>query len=217
MIIGIVGDVCSGKSTVAKEFKKFGAVVFDADAVAKSFLEKIYVKRQLYKIFGPKVFVQKKGEKLANFSFSYNDLNNLSVDRRALAGIVFSNISLKCKLEEIIHPLVRKKMKLFIKTHKNKMIVLDIPLLVENKIYSLCDKIIFVKAGKGTLIRRLKERGMTMNDYLRRRKMQKKLRIKLKLSDYIIYNTGDLKCLKLQCKKLFRKLEEEYNEEKNRR
>lgn len=208
MIIGIAGDICSGKSTVSGEFRKLRAAVFDADKVAKFFLKKDFVKRKLFKICGEQIFIHHAKVK--------NSVENCQIDRKKLAEIIFTNPQLKKKVEKVIHPLVRKKMFAFIKKNKNKMVVLDVPLLFENGLHKLCDKVVFIKTRYSDVLKRLKKRKISLNDYFRRKKTQMDLNKKLKLCDYIIYNTGTLKNLKLQCKKLFKKIEEEQNEEKGR-
>ncbi len=207
MIIGIAGDICSGKSTVSNEFKKLGAVTFDADRIAKSFLEKDNVKRKLYKLFGKQIF------KYSN----KNNIKDIKIDRKKLAKIMFTDNKLKKKVENIIHPLVRKKMFDFLKKNNNRIIVLDIPLLFESGLNFLCDKIVFVRSRRSQVLERLKKRNMGVADYKARKKSQIPLNKKLKLSDYIIHNTYTLKCLKAECKKLFKKIEEEQNEKKVRK
>lgn len=207
MIIGITGDICSGKSTVSNEFKRLGAAVFDADKIAKSCLENSKVKIELFKLFGKQIF---------KFSTNRNNIKYQEIDKRKLAKIIFRNKNCKKKVEKIVHPLVRKEMFAFLKKNNNKIVVLDIPLLFESGLCFLCNKIVFVKSKYSQVLTRLKKRKMDVNDYKARKKAQMDLNKKLKLSDYIIYNTSTLKCLKSECKELFKKIEEEQNEKKIR-
>lgn len=208
MIVGIAGDICSGKSTVAREFEKLGAAVFDADKVAKNLLKNKTVKIKLFRLFGKDIFKNK--------NITVTNIKHTQIDKKKLAEIIFSNHKIRGKVEKIIHPLVRKKMYAFLKKNKNRIMVLDVPLLFEKGLNSLCDIIVFVKSKYSEILKRLKKRKLDFNDYLKRKKIQMDINKKLKLSDYIIKNTNTLKCLKLQCKKLLKKIEEDYNEKKSR-
>ena len=126
--LAVVGEIGSGKSYVAKQF---GYPVFDAD----SEVNKLYKKsRKCYK---------KLKKVLPNHITSYPIKKNKLAD-----AVMFNKNNLK-KIIKIVHPEIRKKMKNFIKKNKNKKIViLDIPLLIENKINKKSDVVVFVDAKK---------------------------------------------------------------------
>ena len=126
--IAVVGDIGSGKSYIAKQF---GFPVFNADIE----VDKLYKKnRKCYK---------KLKKTLPKHITSF------PIKKSNLAGAIMFNKNNLKKIIKIVHPEIRKKMKNFIKKNKNKkIVVLDIPLLMENKINKKNDIIIFVDAKK---------------------------------------------------------------------
>ena len=167
--IGILGDIGSGKSFIAK---KFGYPVFNADKE----VSKLYQKEK-------KIFIKLK-KKLPNYIFSF------PIKKKEISNAILKkDINLK-KIVKIIHPEIQKKMKLFIKKNKNKKIViLDIPLLLENKINHKRDILIFVQADKNEVIKRLKKRDNYSLKLLKKfKKIQLPLDYKKKKSRFIIKN-----------------------------
>ena len=136
--IGILGDIGSGKSYVAKNF---GYPVFNAD----SEVSKIYKKNK--KIFN------KLKKKLPRY------ISKFPIDKNEVSVAILSNKNNLKKIINIVHLEVRKQMKLFLKKNKNKKIlILDIPLLLENKIYKKKDILVFVDSPKKEIKKRLKKR-----------------------------------------------------------
>ena len=137
--IAIIGDIGSGKSFVAK---LFGYPVFDADKE----VSKIYKKN--------KNCFKKIKRKLPKFITSF------PIKKKELKEAVLENKNNLKKIGNIVHPEVRKNMNEFIKTNKEKKIlVFDIPLLLENKIYNKKNmKLVFVEAKKEDIIKKLKKR-----------------------------------------------------------
>ena len=179
--IGVIGDIGSGKSFVAK---LFGYPVFNAD---KEVL-KIYRKN--------KNCYNKLKKKLPKFIISF------PIKKKQLQNAVLENKKNLKKIVNIVHPIVRKKMNIFVKKNKNKkMIVLDIPLLIENKLNSKKNILIFVDAKKKDINERLKKR-INYNKKLVEnfRKIQKPLNKKKKLSTYIIKNNFKLSTVKKKVK-----------------
>ena len=167
--IGIVGDIGSGKSYVAKQF---GFPIFNADLE----VNKIYKKsRKCFKKF-------KKTFPNRIFSFPIN--------RRELSQIVIENKNNIKKINRIVHPEVRIKMNKFInKNKKKKAIILDIPLLLEGRINKKSDVLIFVDAKKKEINKRLKKRyNFNIGVFKKLKKLQLPLEIKKKKSNYIIIN-----------------------------
>ena len=167
--IGIVGDIGSGKSYVAKQF---GFPIFNADLE----VNKIYKKsRKCFKKF-------KKTFPNRIFSFPIN--------RRELSQIVIENKNNIKKINRIVHPEVRIKMNKFInKNKKKKAIILDIPLLLEGRINKKGDVLIFVDAKKKEINKRLKKRyNFNIGVFKKLKKLQLPLEIKKKKSNYIIIN-----------------------------
>lgn len=127
-IIGLSGGVASGKNFIADIFAKKGAVVFDADAEVHHLLKSDKSTINEVKENFPKSFINGK------------------IDRKTLGEIVFSNEKKLKILEKIIHPKIRENYKKFLKKAKKedkKIIVLNIPLLLESKEYK-CDYILSI-------------------------------------------------------------------------
>ena len=135
--IGILGDIGSGKSYVAKSF---GYPVFNAD----NEVGKLYKKDR--KIFNK---IKKALPKYINsFPINKNEISN---------AILFNKSSLE-KIVKIVHSEIRKKMDIFLNKNKNKkVIILDIPLLLENKINKKNDTLVFVQAKKLDILKRIKK------------------------------------------------------------
>jgi len=185
--LAVVGDIGSGKSHVAKQF---GYPVFNADFEVK----KLYKKsRKCYK---------KLKKALPNHITSY------PIKKKKLSdAIMFNKNNLK-KINKIIHPEIRKKMKNFIKKNKNKkIVVLDIPLLMENKINKRNDIIIFVDAKKKDINKRLKKRANFNAGIVKKlKRFQLHIEIKKKKSDYIIKNNFKIKSVKKDAKSLVKNI-----------
>ena len=160
--IGIVGDIGSGKSFVARQF---GYPVFDAD---KEVL-KIYKKN--------KNCFKKLKRRLPNF------IKTFPIKKNELKIAILKNKNNLKKIEKIIHPEVQKSMKKFIKFNNNKkMLIFDIPLIIENKIYKKKNiELVFVQAKTKDINKKLKQRD-NYNDKIvqKLRRFQTSLQIKKK-------------------------------------
>ena len=176
--IGIVGDIGSGKSFIARQF---GYPVFDAD-------------KQVSKIYKENNNCFKKlKKKLPNF------IKSFPIKKKELKKAVLNNKNNLKKIESIVHPEVKKYMKKFIKVNKNKKIlVFDIPLLIENKIYNKNKMVlVFVDAKKKDINKKLIKRKNYDEKIIKKlRKFQLPLEIKKKKSNYLIKN--DFKSLNLR-------------------
>ena len=175
--IGILGDIGSGKSFAAKQF---GSPVFNADRE----VEKIYKTDKLCYV--------KLNKKLPKYIKSY------PIKKKALGRAILENKNNLKKIVKIVHPLVRKKMNNFFKkNYKSKMVILDIPLLIENKMYDKNFVLIFIEAKKSHINKKLKERSnynrVLINNF---RKLQASTKTKKKLSHYVIKNNFKLLSIK---------------------
>ena len=167
--IAVLGDIGSGKSHVAKQF---GYPVFNAD----SEVERLYKKSR--KCFNK---LKKALPKyIISFPIKKNEISKAIMD---------NHVNLR-KVVKVIHPEVRHKMNKFVKKNrKKKIIVLDIPLLIENKINKKSDILIFVDAKKKEINKRLKKRSNFNLEIVKKlKKIQLPLEIKKKKSDFIIKN-----------------------------
>ena len=180
-VIGILGDIGSGKSFVAKQF---GCPVFNAD----NEVNKLYKKN--------KSCYKKLRNKLPKYIKSY-PINKAELNRAILAN----KYNLK-KIVSVVHPLVRSKMNNFLrKNNKKKLVVLDIPLLIENNLNKKKDILVFVESKKSQIISRLKKRKNYNKKIVENlRKLQKKLSYKKKLSTYTIKNDFKLLTIKKRVK-----------------
>ena len=167
--IGILGDIGSGKSYVAKQF---GCPVFDADAE----VTKIYKKN--------KNCFNKLKNKLPKYIYSF------PIKKNEIGKAIIENKNNLKKIIKIVHPIVRTNMNKFIKKNKKKkMVVLDIPLLLENKINKKNYILVFVDSNKKEIQKRLKKRTNYNSEILNKlKKIQLPLEIKKKKSKFSIKN-----------------------------
>jgi dephospho-CoA kinase len=180
MRVGLTGGVGSGKSTVAGMFAELGAVIIDADAIAREVVEPgtagfaAVVKR-----FGNDV-VREDG----------------SLDRPALAAIVFADEAQRQALNAIVHPLVGRRMaELMQAAPAGSVVVLDVPLLVENNSASGFDAVVVVEADRALRLARLGARGMSEDDARERMKAQASDEERRAVADEVIVNNGSLEDL----------------------
>ena len=167
--IGIVGDIGSGKSYVAR---KFGFPVFDADSeVSKIYRKSRKCFNKLKKIFPEHIF-------------------SFPIKRKELFSAIAEDKNNVKKINKIVHPEVRLRMNKFIKKNKKKKaIVLDIPLLLEGKLDNKNDILIYVEAQKKEINKRLKKRNnFNLEVFKKLRKLQLPLEIKKKKSKFILKN-----------------------------
>ena len=185
--IAILGDIGSGKSYVAKQF---GYPVFNADMeVAKLYKNSRKCYSKLKKALP---------DHITSFPVKKNELSK---------AIIASRYNLK-KIIKIIHPEVRYKMNNFIKKNRNKkFVILDIPLLIENKINKKNDILIFVEARKKEISKRLKKRhNINLKILKKLKKFQLPLELKKKKADFIIENNFRNNPVKKNVKRILRKI-----------
>ena len=169
IIIGILGEIGSGKSYVAKQF---GYPVFNADKE----VTEIYKKN--------KVCFNKLKKLLPN------NIKTFPIDKVELTNAILTNKKNIKKISKIVHPFVRKKMNLFLlKNQKRKIVILDVPLLLENKINNKNDILVFVDSKNIEIEKRLKKR-LNFNRKLinKFKKIQFSSSYKKKKSNFIIKN-----------------------------
>ena len=185
--IGILGDIGSGKSYVSKIF---GYPVFNADEE----VARLYKKDK-------KIFFKLK-KKLPRF------IHKFPIEKNEISKAILSNkVNLK-KIIKIIHIEVRKKMNIFLKKNKHKKIViLDIPLLLENKINKKKDILIFVESKKSEILKRLKKRKNFNTKLLKSfKRIQLPLDFKKKKSHFIIKNNFKKNSVKIRVKEIIENL-----------
>ena len=167
--IAVIGDIGSGKTHVSK---KFNYPVFNADnEVSKLYKKNIKCFNKFKKIF-PKY------------------ITKFPIEKKQLTKVILANPSNLKKIVKIIHPEVQYCMNKFLKKNKkSKIVVLDIPLLLENKINKKGDILIFVDANKNEINKRLKKRkNINMKLVKKLKKLQLPVETKKKKANFIIKN-----------------------------
>ena len=182
IILGITGSIASGKSTVSRLIAKKKYPLFSADKIVSDLYKNVEFVRQLSKEF---------------------NLNNKEKVKNQIRLIIKNNKTNFKKLESLIHPLVRKKMKNFLKI-KNKILVLEIPLLKEKKLNKFFNKIIFVEAKKKLRLKRYLKRNNDKKLFETLNKRQLSSNVKKKACDFIINNNYSLTILKKNVKKFMK-------------
>ena len=185
--IAVVGDIGSGKSHIAK---LFNYPVFNADLE----VAKIYkTSRQCFKNLK---------KKLPKYFSSF------PIQKEEIIRAISNNeINLK-KITNIIHPEIRKRMNIFLKNNnKKEAVILDIPLLLENKLNQKGDIIIFIQSKKIEVLRRLKKRNnFNLTLFNKFKKIQFSTNYKKKRSNFIIKNNFNNKSAKKEVKRVLKKI-----------
>ena len=181
--IGILGDIGSGKTFVSNLFKY---PTFNADAEVKKIYQKNY-----------QCFLKLK----KNFP---NFIKKFPILKKDLSKLIIQDKSNIIKIGKIVHPYVRKNLKFFIKKNKNnKVVILDIPLLLENKLSSKDMIFIFIESTKKDIIKRLKKRPNFNHEiYKIIKKNQLPLSFKRKKSKFIIKNNFKIQYVKKKIEKI---------------
>jgi dephospho-CoA kinase len=187
--VGILGSVGSGKSFVANIFRELGFNIFLAD-------------NEVANIYKNNKIINKKISKFFKLKLSKGKIN-----KQDLRDSLKKNPNKFRFLNKIIHPTVRMKLALFLtKFKKNKLVVLDIPLLVENKMFNFVDIFILIKTRSSSFLSRVKKRKNLDKQFLNiLKKQQANEKIKESYADFIIYNSSKNK-VKLQVKNIIDKI-----------
>ncbi len=190
-IIGIIGGVGSGKSTVAAEFAKLGCKVIDADKIAHDLLEEKAAREKIVGLFG-QIILDSAGK----------------IDHKKLADVVFADADKLSSLNKIIHPLVLRQAEELIKQYncqnEVRAIVLDMPLLVEVGWAKRCDKLIFVDCKRQLRVDRAKKMGVSDENQLKiRENFQISLDNKVAIADNAVDNNSDFSALARQVTDIF--------------
>lgn len=188
-ILGLTGSIGMGKSATANMFRSLGVPVHDADA-------------SVHQLMGPSGRATGDIEKA--FPGCLDDTGR--VDRQKLGTQVFGNDAALKKLEAILHPMVRDEECRFLRTqqlHRQKIVVLDIPLLFETKGEKRCDAVCVVTAPRSLQARRVLARpGMTKEKFQAILKKQVPNVEKCRRADYIIFTANGYRHARNQVKKI---------------
>jgi len=173
-VIGLTGGIGCGKSLAAQYFAELGALVIDADQLARAAIER-----------GSDGF----DEVVALFGDSI--LKDGNIDRRALGDLIFKDPTAKTKLENIIHPFVRREFEEAVASLKgDQVLVYEIPLLVETNAHEKFDLVITVESEMENRIARLRGRGMHISEIEGRVAAQATREQRIEVADFLIENDG---------------------------
>jgi len=197
IIAGITGTIGTGKSTVARMFAELGAFVIDHDKISREVVESGRPAWQ--------AIVDAFGNAVLN--------DDRSINRQALADIVFKNPDKLLLLNSIVHPAVLDEDQRLVEERKridpDGLIIKDVPLLLEagpEIAHILVDKIIVVFASPDIQLKRLIARGVPEDDARNRIKTQLPVRDKTKYADFVVNNDGTLDETMQQVKAIYSKL-----------
>ena len=185
LLVGLTGGLASGKTTVAHMFESYGAQVIDADILAREIVEQGKPAwKAIVKTFGKSILTSDK-----------------TINREALAKIVFQNSAKLKKLTDIVYPQVAREQARL--AHQSKLInpqaviIYDAAMLIEAGAHRRMDQIIVVKADRATQIARASRRGgVTKAEALRRIRQQLPIREKIRYADHVIDGTLPLNRLR---------------------
>jgi dephospho-CoA kinase len=173
-VIALTGGIGCGKSLAAQYFAELGALVIDADQLARAAIER-----------GSDGF----DEVVALFGDSI--LKDGNIDRRALGDIVFKDPKAKAALEGIIHPFVRREFEEAVASLKgDDVLVYEIPLLFESKSHERFDLVVTVEAELENRVARLRDRGMHISEIEGRIAAQATREQRIEIADFLIENDG---------------------------
>ena len=195
ILVGLTGGVATGKSTVAAMFQRCGAVVIDADQLARQVVEPDKPAwRDIVRAFGPRILRPDR-----------------SLDRLALANIVFKSPAKLRRLERIVHPRVARLQSrltgVISKRRPGAVVIYEVPLLFEAGVDKRVDAIIVVTADRRAQMERLAQRtGLSRADILRRIRSQMPLAQKRRRADIVLDGTQPLPKLRRQVARLYEQL-----------
>jgi len=190
-VLGLTGGIGSGKSMVAQMFARLGAVVIDADQLARELVEPGQpALQEIAATFGPDVL-----------------LPDGRLDRPTLAGIIFADPAERAKLDAITHPRIRARMNEEIKVRRSEpgVLIADIPLLYENDRMQTVEKVIVVWVDPKTQLQRIRQRDGLSADAARQRiAAQMPLDAKRARADHVIDNSGSREDTRRQVEAIYR-------------
>ena len=194
MIIGVTGPIGSGKTTVAKLFRRHWYNRIDADEIGHDILKKNYVTyAKIVKFFGNGILDKNK-----------------DINRKKLGDIVFDNEKKLEKLNSLTHPIIIKSIKNEISKIKKRCggktrMIIDAPLLLETKMENLVDKVVVVKCSKKNILKRLNKK-YSKGKIEKILKRQMPLEEKLKHADFVVDNNKSIKHLEKQVERIIEML-----------
>jgi dephospho-CoA kinase len=189
LVIGLVGGVGSGKTTVARVLSDLGCVVVESDEIAREVLDQPDVQRELVQWWGDSI-LEKSG----------------TICRQRIAEIVFRDSAERSRLESLTHPLIEARRKAIFDAAPAACpaLVIDAPLLIEAGLQEICDLTIMIDTPREVRVNRVLSRQWTSRDLDSREAAQLPLDEKRSMADHVVRNTGDLEALRCEVETLFR-------------
>lgn len=199
--MGLCGGIGAGKSLVAREFERLGAVVIDSDRLSHEILARPAVLAQVREWWGDQVVTPEGGP-----------------NRQRIAELIFADPEKRRRLESLLHPLIAAEREYIISQSTEnpavRAIILDSPLLFESRLDRLCDRIVFVEADERVRLERLREaRGWDPELVRRREQWQMPLAEKRARSDLTVTNEGSPEQLRSAVAALFDRIVSEATSE----
>lgn len=198
-VIGLTGGIASGKSTVSMLLKSMGAVIIDADEIAREILSPGKPAwHAVINCFGRDIL-----------------LDGENIDRKKLGRMVFSDRNMLETLNRITHPAIVQEIKKRLNHYrykKEKVVVVDAALLLEIGLDSMVDEIWVVAVDEKTQLKRLldREKSMRIEEARNRISAQMPMDYKIKMADRIIDNSGSLEETKRQIDALWRDIGQQW-------
>ncbi|MGW1881897.1 dephospho-CoA kinase [Streptomyces sp. NPDC001970] len=192
--VGLTGGIGAGKSEVSRLLASYGAVLIDADKIAREVVEPgTPGLAAVVEAFGPGVLAA-----------------DGTLDRPKLGSIVFADADRRAELNAIVHPLVgARSAELEAAAGEDAVVIHDVPLLAENRLAPLYDLVVVVDAAPGTQLDRLvRLRGMSESDARARMAAQATREERRAVADIVIDNDGRLEALEPQVRKVWAVLTE---------
>jgi dephospho-CoA kinase len=202
VVVGILGGVASGKSEVTRRLEARGAHVIHADTIGHEVLRESDIRDRLIQHFGNEILSKETGE----------------IDRVRVAQLVFGNAPPATEnrrvLESIVHPRIRARIAERLESIQQsispneppKIVVLDVPLLIESGWNKRCDRILFVDTAEELRLARAMARGWTSNQFRDREAAQLPIEQKRRSATDVIDNNGSIGSLDQQIDKLIMSL-----------
>ena len=191
MKIGLTGGIACGKSVVLEMFKEAGWHTLSADALVHKLLD-----------HDPEVIEAV----ISKFGIEVK-ASDASLNKKAIAKVVFADSQQREWLEGLLHPLVRKRWTSALDEEPDKNWVVEIPLLFEKKLEKDFDLVVCLSSSRENQLERLQSRGMNEADAEARIASQAPLAEKIEKSDFVLTNTGSLNFLRKQFQILIESLE----------
>jgi dephospho-CoA kinase len=202
LLVGLTGNYGMGKGTVLPMFRKFGVITIDADKIVESLLEEKSVLGKIRNLLGDRVFDK-----------------NGSLNKKKVVDIIFNNNALRHSIENILHPLVFERVKDFLEkmNGKNKVAMIEVPLLFERGYEDRFNRTITVYTKEEIALNRLEKDGVNREEAILRLKAQLPIEEKVKRADYGIDNNGTTEETMEQVEIIYNKLLKEAEDGDNKR